>query len=65
VIGQCVYYRHAKAVIARLHPEERYQPDDIRRLAHHITEFSLGGLERLARARGAGVDAFPTAESVR
>jgi AcrR family transcriptional regulator len=65
VIGQCVYYRHAKAVIDRLHPEERYQPEDIRRLADHIAEFSLGGLERLARARGASADASPSAEGVR
>lgn len=65
VIGQCVYYRHAKGVIARLHPEERYQPEDIRRLADHIAEFSLGGLERLARAREAGAAASPRAESVR
>ncbi len=49
VFGQCIYYRHAYPVVARLHPGERYRPEYIRRLARHITEFSLGGLGRLAK----------------
>jgi AcrR family transcriptional regulator len=50
VSGLCLYYRHAYSVIACLHPEERYGPADIHRLAGMITEFSLGGIERMARA---------------
>lgn len=50
VSGQCLYYRQAKPVIARLHPEERYTTAFIRGLVDHITEFSLGGIERLAKA---------------
>jgi AcrR family transcriptional regulator len=53
VFGQCIYYRHAYPVVTRLRPGERYSPEYIRRLADHITEFSLGGLERLAKGRAA------------
>jgi AcrR family transcriptional regulator len=51
VIGQCLHYRHSQPVIARLNPEDRYRPGFVRRLSEHITEFSLGGIERLARRR--------------
>jgi AcrR family transcriptional regulator len=53
VAGQCLHYRHAQPVIVRLGPEERYGAAHIRRLADHVTEFSLGGIERLARERAA------------
>lgn len=49
VAGQCLHYRTSLPVIARLHPEDQYRPDFVHRLTEHITEFSLGGLERLAR----------------
>lgn len=50
VIAQCVYYRQSQPVLARICPDEDVGPERIRRLAHHITEFSLGGLARLARS---------------
>ncbi|MBI5014572.1 MAG: CerR family C-terminal domain-containing protein [Deltaproteobacteria bacterium] len=53
VLGQCLYYRHAQPILARLHPEERYSPEYIRRLAAHVTAFSLGGIEKLANERAA------------
>lgn len=44
ILGQCVYYHHARAVLARLYPEQKTGCDEIARLAEHITEFSLAGL---------------------
>ncbi|MGH7782693.1 MAG: CerR family C-terminal domain-containing protein, partial [Candidatus Binatia bacterium] len=29
IMSQCVYYQHARAVIRRLYPEQKYSPDDI------------------------------------
>ncbi|MBI3848624.1 MAG: CerR family C-terminal domain-containing protein [Planctomycetes bacterium] len=49
IVGQCLHYHHAQAVIARLQPRLEYRPKEIERLAEHVTAFSLGGIERLAR----------------
>jgi AcrR family transcriptional regulator len=49
VAGLCLYYRNAASAMACLYPGERYGPADIRRLASWITEFSLGGIERITR----------------
>jgi TetR/AcrR family transcriptional regulator, regulator of cefoperazone and chloramphenicol sensitivity len=53
VMGQCVYYQHARAVLKRLYPEQGYADDDIARLTDHITEFSLAALQELARRKPA------------
>jgi AcrR family transcriptional regulator len=52
IMGQCVYYHHARAVLSRLYPEQKTGRDDIARLVAHITEFSLAGLK--ARTEKAG-----------
>ena len=44
IMGQCVYYHHARTVIARLYPEQKYGAEDIARLVDHISEFSLAAL---------------------
>lgn len=49
IIGQCVYHRWAQAVIYRLFPEQGYTPADLRRIAAHITQFSLQALRGLAQ----------------
>jgi hypothetical protein len=49
VMSQCVYYHHARSVIRRLYPEQQYGPEDITRLADHITKFSLDALKEIAR----------------
>lgn len=49
VEGQCVFYRHSWPVISRLHPELKYGPVDIERLADHITGFSLAGLKEIRK----------------
>jgi AcrR family transcriptional regulator len=53
VLSQCVYYHHARSVIGRLYSEQRYAPEDVARLADHITRFSLGALKALGRREGA------------
>ncbi len=49
ILGQCVYHRWAQAVISRLFPEQGYTPADLRRIAAHITRFSLQALRGLAQ----------------
>jgi AcrR family transcriptional regulator len=48
IMSQCVYYHHARSVIKRLYPEQKYGIEDIDRLAEHITKFSLGALKALS-----------------
>jgi AcrR family transcriptional regulator len=45
ILSQCVYYHHARPVIRRLYPEQRYGAEDIEQLADHITKFSLAALK--------------------
>ena len=52
VMGQCVYYHHARAVIARLYPERGTNAKDIADLVDHISEFSLAALREIARKKG-------------
>lgn len=56
IMGQCVYYHHARAVLARLYPVQSYETDDIARLADHISEFSLAGLRAFAHGRTGASD---------
>jgi len=44
IVGQCVFHHHNRAVITRLFPQQRYRPEDVARLAGHITQFSLAAL---------------------
>jgi AcrR family transcriptional regulator len=48
VIGQCLHYHFARPAIQRLHPELRFEPEDIEQLANHITRFSLAALRASA-----------------
>jgi hypothetical protein len=50
-MSQCVYYQHARSVIIRLYPEQKYGQDDITRLVDHITKFSLGALKKFAQQK--------------
>ena len=47
IIGQCLFYYHARPVISRMIPEQKYGREDIEKLAEHITRFSLAALEKL------------------
>ena len=52
IMSQCVYYHHARRVIVRLYPEQKYGAD-IDRLVMHITHFSLSALKELAQQKNA------------
>ena len=49
IFGQCAFYRHSNEVIRRLHPQLRYDPQEIEATAKHIAEFSLAGLARIVK----------------
>ena len=51
IVGQCLFYLHARPVVERLFPDLRCGPGEIDRLAQHITEFSLPGVRRLGQPR--------------
>lgn len=50
IIAQCVFYRQNRPVVLHLYPDLMGAGDHIDKLAGHIAEFSLGGLERLKAA---------------
>ena len=53
IMGQCVYYHHARTVLVRLYPEQQYRPDDVARMVEHISEFSLAAMRELTQRRQA------------
>ena len=52
ITGQAVFYRLTMPAMLRLLDLRAYPVGFTRQLAAHIAEFSLGGMERLAGARG-------------
>jgi TetR/AcrR family transcriptional regulator, regulator of cefoperazone and chloramphenicol sensitivity len=51
VLGQCLYFHYARAVIQRIQPDQGFEPADIEQLAKHITEFSLAGIRHFQGAK--------------
>jgi len=51
IIGQALFYRFAMPAVLRLWEAPGYSPGLAEELAGHITEFSLGGLERVSALR--------------
>ena len=49
ILGQCVLYLYARPTIEGLAPGFAYGPETCKSIAAQITEFSLGGIERLQR----------------
>lgn len=49
VIAQCIFYKHAQAVICRMGSTVPSAPADIDRLAEQITRFSLAGIRQRAK----------------
>jgi len=47
IVSQCVFYHHARPVVNRLYPNQKYTLKDVDRLAGHITSFSLGAMKEL------------------
>jgi AcrR family transcriptional regulator len=56
VMSQCVYYHHARTVIRRLYPEQKYDLQEIEQLANHITQFSLAALKEFTAQKKANSD---------
>ena len=50
VVGQCLFYFHARPIIRRLHPAQSFGPADIEALVRHVTAFSLAGIRQAAPA---------------
>lgn len=51
IIGQCLFYHHARSVMMRLNPEQTYTPAAIEQLVDHVTQFSLAALRQFAQAQ--------------
>lgn len=45
VVSQCLFYHHCRPVISRMFPRFDFSTEALRRLAVHITRFSLAGLK--------------------
>ena len=54
ILGQCLFYRHARPVIELLGVSIPQTEAEIETLAHHITQFSLAGLSAVG-AEASGV----------
>ncbi|MBI3829376.1 MAG: CerR family C-terminal domain-containing protein [Planctomycetes bacterium] len=44
ILGQCIFYLHARPVIQRLYPELKDKLPEVEGLAEHVLRFSLSGL---------------------
>lgn len=49
IVAQCIFYYHARPVITRLYPDQKYSSEDIEQLANHISRFSLCALKGLKK----------------
>jgi AcrR family transcriptional regulator len=54
IVGQCIFYRHGRAVMNRLDPAQTYGPEEVRQLADHVTDFSLAALKQMAAEKRDG-----------
>jgi AcrR family transcriptional regulator len=54
IAGQVLFYRFAMPAMLHLQGRDEYARGTVARLAEHITEFSLGGAERVAPKRKRG-----------
>ena len=49
VVSQCLFYHHCQPVVCRLFPEQKFSPEQVEKLADHITSFSLAAIKDAAR----------------
>lgn len=54
IIGQCVHLAHGRAVASRLMPYLTYSPEDLDRMAEHVSEFSLSAIKHMGNGDGKG-----------
>lgn len=59
IIGQCVHLVHAREVASRLMPYLTYSPEDLDRLAEHVSEFSLSAIKHMGNGTGKGKGEAP------
>jgi AcrR family transcriptional regulator len=62
IVAQCLHYRHNRPIVERLYPGQTFGPEEITRLARHITRFSLAAIlayRRCDAARPAQVRRSP------
>jgi AcrR family transcriptional regulator len=52
IVGQCLFYHHGRHVLERLYGPQRHTDHEIRRLAEHITTFSLTAMRGQRAANG-------------
>jgi len=45
IMGQCLFYRHDRAIIERLAGSKWLKTLTAKKLARHITDFSLAGMQ--------------------
>jgi AcrR family transcriptional regulator len=48
ILGQCIYYYDARAIMMKLYRRDVSKVDEIERIADHIVQFSLLGLEHFS-----------------
>ncbi|HEU5360610.1 MAG TPA: DUF1956 domain-containing protein, partial [Candidatus Deferrimicrobiaceae bacterium] len=53
ILGQCLFYRHARPVIAKLYPEVRYDAAEIEKAAAHIASVALSAMKAPPTGKGA------------
>lgn len=51
IMGQVLFYTFSQPVLSRLQPDLKLTPEQIERIAVHITEFSLASLKAMARPK--------------
>jgi AcrR family transcriptional regulator len=51
ITGQCLYYRFARPVISKLDPQQKFDQAEIKKLADHITQFSLNAIKNFASTK--------------
>jgi AcrR family transcriptional regulator len=52
VVGQILFYHNCRPTLDRLFPDLSFSPEQIERLASHITKFTLAGLRSMRRVKG-------------
>lgn len=52
ILGQCLFYRHGRHVIAKMYPAVRLDSGEIERIAGHVASVALSALKRTGRKRG-------------
>lgn len=55
IIGQCIYYYHARSLLTQLYKQDVSNPDEIERIADHVMRFSLRGLGHYSKLGQTGI----------